>query len=479
MARSGGVWRFCCGWLLLCCLLPAVEAATRRTVDPGTPQSQVEGATATSIAGGLLNVTGPVLEGEYIAAGTKNVPVRGILGGTSFGLNTIIGGTKSLLKGGLQAVLIGAAIDTLLKGVNWVMTDGVLTKPAAGTAVPTNPSQGQYYWTVSANSTQWPSAYAACQSLLGGTTVIEDFTLLHASDGSCRGYTAGHAQSTGAVPVNRFGNSCPAGSTFETVNGSCLGPSTTTPVLPADIDGVTIDQFVNAQNSDFVKNLLKDVCKGSINPGACYTSMRNQALALKGPSSVDAGTTTSTTTTANSNGTTSNTVTTTNTKYNIVYGPTYFDSTKNTTTTVTTDGKPTSTTGTSEDPTSTDEDPADDKPDDPSPSPCSGTNCDGPAYTSLYTPSTDKKETTIDSFSSRISKAPIIAAASGFFTVSASAGCPVWQVNTSFAVFAATMPINLVFDEHCQSWFVSIAQYGAAVMQIVCAYLAFRQAFLD
>ncbi|MEF9673161.1 hypothetical protein QNM99_17085 [Pseudomonas sp. PCH446] len=135
MARYRGIWRLCYGWCLLFCILPTVEAATRVPVNMPSVQAQVEGAGAAAIESGALKVSSaPLGMGsagfEYIEAATKNVPVRGILGGTTFGLNTIAGGAKSLLKGGVQALLVGAALDQLLKGVDWVMTDGQLTKPS-------------------------------------------------------------------------------------------------------------------------------------------------------------------------------------------------------------------------------------------------------------------------------------------------------------------------------------------------------------
>ncbi|MEF9673145.1 hypothetical protein QNM99_17000 [Pseudomonas sp. PCH446] len=160
MARYRGIWRLCYGWCLLFCILPTVEAATRVPVNLPTVQAQVEGAGAATLSNGALNVS-TAIEGEYIAAATKNVPVRGILGGTSFGLNTIAGGAKSLLKGGVQALLVGAALDQLLKGVDWVMTDGQLTKPS-GADTPVKTNAGQYQWTTKTDNVFGSSPGEAC-----------------------------------------------------------------------------------------------------------------------------------------------------------------------------------------------------------------------------------------------------------------------------------------------------------------------------
>lgn len=492
MARSGSVWRICCGWLLLCCVLSTVEASTRVPVNMGSAASQVERSVSENIVLNALEVYVPPLEGPVISGPTKNVPVRGILGGTTFGLNTIKTGAKSLLKGGLQALLVGVAIDQLIKGVGWVMEDGVVTKPVVGASVPTNADNGEYIWYAQGI---YSSASEACegrgkQFYPGPALLFVSSTTSISDDGKTATCTptihrsAENADSvTSQYTVSRYGDHCPSGSALNSSSGSCAAAKSSAPVTYADIDSGLVDSFIDAQNSLFVKNLLKDVCNGSTNANACYDSMKKQALALKGPATVTADATTTTTTVANPNGTTSTVVTNNNTKYNIVYGSDSFTYSDNKNTTVTTDGKQTSATTTTTDPVdpadpATPEDPAP-TPDEPTAAPCVGTNCTGPAYTKLYEPTKDTKEKFIDSFSDRITQAPIISAASGFFHITAGSGCPVWSAHPSFSVYQASFDAELVFDFHCQPWFVSMAQYAKIVMSIVCAYLAFRQAFLD
>lgn len=487
MARSGSVRRICCGWLLLFCVLSTVEASTRQPVVMPSAAVAAEKATSYAIVDGALEAYISPMSGDYIPASPKNVPVRGIIGGTSFGLNTIKSGAKSLLKGGVQALLVGAAIDQLLKGVDWLMVDGTLTKKNNTPAPPVNTDQtaGQYSWTSNPLNGWSSSAKGACERLgeldHGYSSVSVEF--LDEDSANCTIYGTPFGTQKGYV--GRSGSSCPSNSSYSSSAGGCVSNAAIAPlpVTYADIDSSIIDDWVNAQNSEFVKNLLKDVCHGSINPNACYDSMKKQALALKGPSTVTADATTTTTTVANPNGTTSTVVTNNNTKYNIVYGSDSFTFDKNTNTTVTTDGKPTSATTTTTDPVdpadpTTPEEPAP-TPDEPTAAPCVGTNCTGPAYTKLYEPTKDTKEKFIDSFSDRITQAPIISAASGFFHVTAGSGCPVWSAHPIFSVYQASFDAELVFDFHCQPWFVSMAQYAKIVMSIVCAYLAFRQAFLD
>ena len=443
MARYCGIWRLCYGWCLLFCIFQNVEASTRVPVTLPSVQAQAEGSGAASIVGSALQVLTAPLEGEYIAASTKNVPVTGILGGTSFGLSTIIGGTKSLLKGGIQAVAIGSAIDLLVKGVGWVMdSGGNITKPG---------------YTVGGTYTGAPRQYGTFT--WSGASF---FTVVKADSSALSGcnYTSNNDP--------YFGFSC-------FYSTAILPPPK--PVISSDITGTTIDNFVNSQNASFVQGLLKQVCQASINPGACYTSMAQQSLILKGPSSVAGPSTTTTTTVANSDGTTSAVATTNTTNYALTYGPDYFDYSKSSQSSTTTNGKQTSSTTTSDASATT---PTDQQSTDSSASasPCGG-NCDGPAYQKLYQPTTDTKEGAIDSYATQVSNLPILKAATGFFNVTAGGSCPVWSVNTSLPVMSASMPINLVFDFHCQSWFVSVASYASSVMSIVCAYLAFRQAFLD
>lgn len=473
MARSRFVWRFCLWWCLLLCVLPTVEAASK-SVNLPSLSDQVSKGSAT-YADSVLTMS-TAIEGEFIPGPTKNVPVRGILGGTTFGLNTIVPKAKSLLKGGLVAVAAGFAFDKLIEGVGWVMDEGSISKKVDGAPVTTNPAAGEIYFYSSGNG-RYSTVLEACTHSSSG---YGSFPLSNVHrDGSTWYCTATFPNGTTAdIGVAQGGGDCPAGSSLSST-GSCVGSPKLVPVTPADIDGISVDQFINAQNSDFVKDLLHQSCAGSNNPNGCYQALRKESLNLKGPASVDAGTVTATTTHPNSDGTVSTSVTNVNTKYNIVYGPTNYNYTKNTTSTTTTDGKPGDTT--TEDEAPGDEtDPEDDKPDDDvAASPCAGTSCDGPKYETLYKPTTDTKEQALDSYSDRVKALPILSAITGFFTVSASAGCPSWSTTVDFSVMSASFHSDLVFDFHCQPWFVAIAQYAKIVISIVCAYLAFRQAILD
>jgi hypothetical protein len=416
------------------------------------------------------------IDGEFIPAPTKNVPVRGIISGTEFGLRTIIPKAKSLVRGGLVGIAAGYAFDQMLKGLDWVMTDGQVMAKQPGAAVPTDPQNGEYYYYNQGSDATYSSAAEACahgiygmyplagverngNSYLCTVTVTDD-------DGSTRQLK---------FPVFEGGGTCPAGSTH-TLSGMCAGPSKVAPVTEQDLG--LMDNYIAARDSKFVQDLLRQSCEGSLAPERCYQELRTKQLALRGPSSVDAGSTTTTTTHPNADGTTSTTVTTTNNKYNITYSPTTMTYTNRSSTTTSTDGKPGDSTSTDENP-SDEADPEDNPDDDTTPSPCTGVGCDGPKYEKLYEPTKDTKEQALDSYASRVKALPIVSSVAGFFTVNASAGCPSWSTNVSFAVFASMFSYDLVFDFYCQPWFVSMAQYAKIVFSIVCAYLAFRQAILD
>jgi hypothetical protein len=483
MARSRGFWRSCLWWCLLLCVLPTVEAATKKVNVPSIVDQVEKGAA--SLSDGRLTMS-TAIEGEFIPAPTKNVPVRGILGGTEFGLNTIKAGTKGLIKGGIAGIVAGAALDQLLKGLGWVMEDGAVVKKGdSNTPTPTTGTSatngGNYYTWEGDHGSVLSSAEAGCFAMLRETGAVQSWgdrailtmDVIRETSADC------HADSNRGdflvgLSTRRFGSGCPPNSDYSQTRGACYG-SAYTPLT--DQDFIDMDTWINNQDSDFVKGLLKQQCVGSLAPNRCYEELRQKQLDLRGPSSVDAGSTTSTTTRPNSDGTTSTTVTTTNNKYNITYSPTTMTYTSHSTTVTSTDGKPGETTETGEEPS--DEVDPDDTDDDVAPSPCAGTGCDGPAYTKLYEPTKNTKEKAIDSYSDRVKSLPIISAIGGFFTVSASAGCPSWTTNVNFAVLGSTFNYDLNFDFYCQSWFVSMAQYAKIVFSIVCAYLAFRQAILD
>ena len=481
MARSCVIWWICSGWLLLCGLLPSVEAATRTTVNLPSFSSAINASTTSKLSGGTLSLGGVPLEGEFIAAATGNVPVRGILGGVEFGLRTVSSKATGLLRGNIAGLLAGAAVSKLLDGVDWVMTDGGLAKHSA--AGPVDTTSGQFQWsgmdTITSNPTS-ACMYVASHSgisvqSIGATPFHGSQTIFLCTGTGTASFGPLNIQDLNFT-VNRTGDGCPSAATYNSLTGTCVAPATYAPI--SDSDSKQVADYLGKQDPAWIKSLIKELCAGAsggASPDSCYRDMSAKSPVLIGPTNVTGGTTNTSTTVANSDGTTSQTNTATTTNYALTYGDTYFDSNKSTSTTVMTDGKQASTTTTTEDPTTT----TDAKDSSSTPATCTSADCTAPAYQSLYTKTTDTKEGALDSYASKVSALPIVHAVGGFFTVSVGGGCPVWSVDNNFQVFSATMPIHLVMDQQCQPWFTSTASYAKIAILIVAAYLAFRIAILD
>ncbi|MBP1143234.1 hypothetical protein JOE33_000179 [Pseudomonas sp. PvP027] len=488
MARFGNVWRLLSGWLLLCCVLPVVEAGTKNVTLPSLAQQVAKGTP--SITEGRLTLS-TAIEGEFIPAPTKNIPVRGILGGPSFGLNTIKGAAKGLVRGGVPALLAGVAMSGILSGLDWVMKDGAVVKTGSGVPGPVTNLPAQYGWRSS--QAGGPDIRYGASSALDGCRAMasEMFPAgnvrvlgIYGFQAQCEWVNADNPMNINQWNTSRAGEGCPANSTYEGSTGACISAQPQAGPL-TDTDFGLMDNFIDAQNSEFVKNLLKEACQGSNNPNGCYQSLRDQSPKndnLVGPKTVDGGTVTKTTTTANPDGTTSQTVTNTTTTYNMSYSPSSYTFNQSSKSTTVKNGVPVETTTQEEQPSdeaTPEETPEDEPEEDIAASPCVGEKCDGPAYKKLYEKSKDTKEQKLDSYASRVAAIPLFAAVTGYFTVTASSGCPVWETPVSFAVFQSSFSTDLVFDFHCQSWFTSIASSASVVMLIVCSFLAFRQAFLD
>lgn len=104
-----------------------------------------------------------------------------------------------------------------------------------------------------------------------------------------------------------------------------------------------------AQNSEWVRDLVRASCDGSLNPAACYDDLSSWGP-MNGPAAQSDPPRTQTTTTQYPDGSSSTTTTGTQNNYTYNYGDTFFDVTTTTTTTTNTDGQTTTTTTTDEQP---------------------------------------------------------------------------------------------------------------------------------
>lgn len=445
------------------------EAATRKSVTLPSSQSVATGSGATSRSGDLLSKEGAVLEGEYIPGVTldKSLPVK-IIPRIDFSIPTTINAAKNLLKGGVQGMVLSAALQGMLDSVGAFIDENgqAVVKQSSVDGIPLNQEVSGYSPAyicqhMTASQTMGKinvvdyngSQYAVYVGYMN--TVPSDYTLY---GNNCTQTANGYAASGGYWPVSRA----------KLISASDISVGGT-PL--SDTQWTSMGQFADGQPADWLAGLLKDVCSAGSNQPSCFESLKASS-ALSGPAEVSAPTTTSTQTYTRPDGTTGTKVTTTNTKYSIKYGDSYYDYSKTSIVNVSQDGQPVSSETTTESPDVTEEKPPEDS------SPCTS-NCDGPAYKDQYAPTTDTKESLLDSYKGRISSIPIIQAVPAFFAVSVSSSCPVWSYNGSLGVLGFSMPLNLTFDFHCRDWFTSYQTYAMAAVALVCAFFAFRVAVLD
>lgn len=128
----------------------------------------------------------------------------------------------------------------------------------------------------------------------------------------------------------------------------------------SDADYNLLDPWINSQSATWLSGLIKDVCNGSLNPGACYSQMADRSKdMITGPTVLAGPVTSKTTSTTNPDGSLSTKVETTATNYKFDYGKNYFDVDTEKKTTTTVDGQPVSET------TETDDSPIEEVPDTP------------------------------------------------------------------------------------------------------------------
>lgn len=349
-------------------------AATRKNVNVPDTATILKGNGETLLSDGILSSVGSVIEGEYIEAGGKSTSLA-VRPKALISTANITSAIKSGLKSNAGSLAITGTIAGLLAGVDWVMTDGVLMKKTQGGGglVATDPSAGQYSWTLTQRgSTQLSgqnSATGACSAFLATSRFTSNPDIIGVRQTNSRfvsdtQYTCAYetqSKSTyswnaDSATVTRYGSSCPANSSYDSTSGGCLSTaSSSSPVTDADIDSNVLDGFVRTQDGTWQRQAAKDVCDNSPNPASCYKAMA-PTTSLTGPGTIQlpSTTTTSGSNTTNPDGTTSSTGTTTTTQtpsISITYGDTYYDyTTNNTTTTTNPDGTTTTTTETSDAP---------------------------------------------------------------------------------------------------------------------------------
>lgn len=322
-----GSYRRYQGALLIAALLLIVgsgaEAASRQSV-PINPGAAARGSGTPTSSGGTLSIPGP-MQGEYIprtGSGTKGVPLN-----VQPRIDFSIPRTFNQLKRGLgfswPGLAASAAVGLALDAVDTILTP-------EGPMVPTYTDQpGLVFWRTTEQNVivNGPSVRAVCEewTALRGYhlhSVTVPGSLGPNVIGGCHWDTSSPPQKRFTTPVHYVSGVCPVGTGYNPETGGCRAADGLRPATDSDL--APMQDFINAQDAAWIRDLLRDVCEASPSPDRCFDEMMEQS-ALSGPSTVPGGSETTTSTTIGPDGTPQTTTTTTTTEYNIRYGDSYFD----------------------------------------------------------------------------------------------------------------------------------------------------------
>jgi hypothetical protein len=313
-------------------LLSGPVFAARKVVDMPSTGTILSGSTSSIAENGVLKVSGGALVGEYIP-GVKNA--LAIVPETKIASSAISNLAKGAVRGGLAGVAGTLIVGELLDGLDWVMHDGsVVKKSGQSGSLPVDTSSGAYYWRYPYPG--WPAsstALGACPQTANIDSYSQGSPLTGVvfsgdSIADCRyarTYSNGQVDESFSVgySVARYGDSCPAGSTYNASTGACSGSVTYAPLSESDFS--TLDGFVKGKDGVWQRDLTTTLCQGNED---CYKALSPQT-SLTGPAKVTG--TPQTITTTSPNGAVSTSVKTPTST--ITYGPNYYDYSTTTTTT--------------------------------------------------------------------------------------------------------------------------------------------------
>lgn len=496
--RVLGPYLWCC--LCVCALLLVhnfAQAATRKNVSLPSASSHINNSSGpTTRNGPSINVPGPLI-GEYIEGTNPKSRVKiDLTPKADFSIPNTFKHVKNSLKGGVAGFIGGIVVGELLGGIGGLIDES--GQPVKNGFAPTTSTD--VFWCNSSASTycdgstimrskfKTPKAYHdAFVSTQPPHYNYCDYKIVPIDANRVTLYSYYRYDTPNCIydfntTLVKHG-SCIAPSVYDAEQKQCVTP-TLVPLTDADYNDM--EQWLNQQPPEWIKDLLKEACNGSLAPQRCFDDLYERSK-LDGPLNVAGPSKTTSTTSTGPDGVTDQTTVTERTSYDVSYGPDYFDWKQKTdketkkngtvtdTETQTESDDVTDTLPAEKTPNDTDTDP-EEKPEE-EPKPCTS-NCDGPEYEDQYEPTDTTKEDVIDSYADRVQSIPIIAAVTGLFDVSVYGECPVWQVNEELQILSASMPINLVFDHLCLPWFVALGPFIKAVMLAVCAFAAVRIALL-
>lgn len=267
----------------------------------------------------------------------------------------ILKGLKDGLKTHPGHIAMTGVIAGVLSGVGWVMSpDNTQLQKRKEIPLYYDPGQGDFYWTAHNASgviLNAQSANALCTALdensgylkYGATTPPLVSGSSHPTMKYCDVYyyrSPGDPPSsilTARLTMSRYGSTCPAGSTLASDGSHCF-VSSLVPITDSDLSA--LDPWVSEQSAEWLGGLIRDVCNGSLNPGACYSGMVDRSKGMiQGPALLAGPITTKTTQTPNADGTTKTRTETTKTDFKLTYGKDFFDVQTEKKTTVLEDGE--------------------------------------------------------------------------------------------------------------------------------------------
>lgn len=254
---------------------------------------------------------------------------------------------KTAVKGGnVPGIVASAAVAWAIDQIPGasVTPEGTLLRTPQG-LVPTSGPSFDYYMTPELPGIRYDTPKNLCIAAAEAKGNIPDGQGGGLSGGTCYYKKPDEPwTSWSGAKYTRYVEQCP--SMLRTASMYC-STGAPQPFTDTDYDALQ-DAIENVTNSDWLRDLTRAKCEGSLSPEACYQDLV-QRRPQHGPASQDGPKVSSTTKTTNPDGTTSSTTTTTQNNYTYNYNQNSYDYTVTRTTTVTKDGK-TTTEVTTEDP---------------------------------------------------------------------------------------------------------------------------------
>jgi hypothetical protein len=255
---------------------------------------------------------------------------------------------KNFVKFNPGQIAASAAISLAVQGVGWVMSDDntkVQKKSTEGQVQPTTIHGYKGFNGVGI----FPSGEAAFEAFnvifyASDSRFIDTLTkITSGANGSInvawnRKHIATNSVQALTQNLVRAGSCAPP--LVLTASFICVDPSKAEFAFITDADLGLLEAWASgAASAQNLKDVIGDICNGSLNPAACYQEVEDRSMRhLVGPSSLPGPSLSTTSTYTKTDGTTGTKTADSTTNYTFNYGNNYFDTTTTTTTTTTTDG---------------------------------------------------------------------------------------------------------------------------------------------